>query len=163
MNNKNGTPEADIKKCRVNILDSFNNGARMGLKMSFNSMMPGLVFAFALMQILTITNLINYIEIIFRPIMMLVGLPGITAPALLFGFISTGGGLGIAANLFANGQIDTKHVAMLLAGIMCLGASMQYMGRILGLIEVNTKFYPVFVGLNIIASLLAITMVRVLI
>lgn len=163
MDNKSEKPEAATKKSSVNILDSFNNGARMGLKMSFNSMMPGLIFAFALMQILTITNLINYIEIVFRPIMMLVGLPGITAPALLFGFISTGGGLGIVANLFANGQIDTKHVAMLLAGIMCLGASMQYLGRILGLVEINSKFYPVFIGLNIFASLLAITIVRMLV
>lgn len=163
MENKKEKVKITEKKARINILDSFNEGARMGLKMSFNSMLPGLIFAFALMQMLTITNLINYIEIVFRPIMMIVGLPGITAPALLFGFISTGGGLGIVANLFANGQIDAKHVAMLLAGIMCLGASMQYIGRILGLTEVKTHLYPVFIGLNVIASLLAITIVRVLV
>lgn len=163
MNNTAEKTENSEIKRRVNILDSFNNGARMGLKMSFNSMMPGLIFAFALMQMLTITNLINYIELIFRPVMTLVGLPGVTAPALLFGFISTGGGLGIVANLFANGQIDARHVAMLLAGIMCLGASMQYIGRILGLIEVRSRFYPVFIALNIFVSLLAITIVRVMI
>lgn len=163
MDDKNQQAAAAPKKKSFNILSSFNVGARSGLNMSFNSMMPGLIFAYAIMQILTITNLIDYIEVLFRPIMMLFGLPGASAPALLFGFVSTGGGLGIVANLFVSGQLNPSQVAMLLAGIMCLGASMQYIGRILSLVEIKSKYFPIFIGLNLLASLLGMTIVRILV
>lgn len=145
---------------KFNILDSFNDGARTGLSMSFKSMLPGLIFAYAIMQVLTITNIINIIEVIFRPVMILFGLPGITAPALLFGLVSTSGGLGIVANLFSSGAIDAKQVAMLLAGIMCLGATVQYIGRVLGVIEIKSKYYPLLIIVNIVNALIAITIMR---
>lgn len=147
---------------KENFLNAFSNGAYTGLMIGIKNIIPNLIFAYAIMEFLNITHLMGYIEIIFRPVMMLFGLPGVAAPSLLIGFLTTSGGLGIVTNLVANGHLDSKQVAMLLVGIMCLGASIQYIGRVLATADIRSKFYPVMMIINVVNALIGIAIMRII-
>jgi len=142
---------------------AFNGGAYSGLMIGVKNIIPNLVFAYAVMEFLNITDLIHYVELIFRPVMSLFGLPGAAAAALLMGFLTTSGGLGIVATLVISGTITADQVAMLLVGIMCLGASIQYIGRVLSVAEVRPKLYPVMLIINVINAFIGMTIVRLII
>lgn len=147
---------------KENFLNAFSNGAYSGLMIGIKNIIPNLIFAYAIMEFLNITHLMGYVEVLFRPIMMLFGLPGVAAPSLLMGFLTTSGGLGIVTNLFANGHLDPKQVAMLLVGIMCLGASIQYIGRILATADIRSKFYPIMMVINVVNAFIGIAIMRII-
>lgn len=145
----------ETPKKRVNLLNSFVNGARKGLNMAFTSMVPNVIFAFALIQFLNITGLTDLIGSIFGPFMGLFGLPGEAATVVLAGLLSTGGGFGAAASLATAGVLNASHCAILLVGIALFGSLVQYSGRVLGTAGVPSKHFPALIVINLITAFLA--------
>lgn len=137
-----------------NFLQSFVNGAKNGLKIAFTSMLPNVLFAFAIIQILNLSGLTYFIGIFFAPVMQIFGLPGVTATVIVAALLSTGGGFGVAAALAMTGDINKKQAGILLVGIMLLGSLVQYIGRILGPIGINTRHYPILIGINLFVAFL---------
>lgn len=142
------------------ILGSFMDGAKNGWTIAINAMLPGVMFAFVLIQVLDMTGLVKPIELIFSPAMGLLGLPGMAVAALVFCLLSTSGGFGVAVGLFTNGSITHEQMAILTVGIMCGGAMMQYMGRVLGTAAVDGKHYPVMIGLVIFNMIVGMIIMR---
>lgn len=132
--------EKNIKK--GNIIDAFVGGARNGMQIGLNSMVPNIIFGFAIISILNLTGLLDLIGIIFSPIMRIFGLPGVAATALMAIFVSMGSGSGVIASLYTAGQLTTDQVAILLPVVLLSGAQVQFMGRMLGTAELKTKYYP---------------------
>lgn len=151
-----------MEKNKENVMTGFVNGAYSGFMIGVKNIIPNLIFAYAIMEFLKLTNLMDLIEIIFRPVMILLGLPGASAPALLMAFLTTSGGLGIVVSLVTAGMLTAKQVAMLLVGIMCLGASIQYIGRVLATTGIKSKYYPYMMVINVINSVIGMTIVRVI-
>lgn len=149
--------EKDKKK---NVIDSFVDGARNGFNISARSMAPNVIFAFAMIHVLNLTGLSEVIGKVFTPFMGLFKLPGIAATVLMASILSAGGGIGAAASLVSNGQIDSSHVAILLPAIMLMGAVLQYTGRCLGTANVNSKYYPHLWAIAIINAFLAMFTMR---
>lgn len=145
------------------IIDAFVEGARNGYKLSANSMVPNVLFAFVLIQILNLTGLSDLLSIVCEPVMVLFGLPGIAATVLIAGFLSIGGGVGAAASLYTSGLLTGTHIAILIPGILLMGASLQYMGRILGMAEIRNKFYPLLIGVNVANAFLGMLVMRFLV
>ena len=88
-------------KVKKTVVDAFVEGARNGFQISSNSMAPNVMFAFVLIQILNLTGLSDILGVIFQPVMAVFGLPGIAATVLIGSFLSIGGGVGVAASLYA--------------------------------------------------------------
>ena len=147
-NTKSNTP-------KTNILTSFVSGARKGFTMSMNNMMPNVLFAFALIQILNLSGLSGIIGKVFGPVMGVFGLPGMAAAVVVAGLLSTGGGIGAAASLALSGDIDGAGATVLLVGIMMFGSCIQYMGRVLGTADVESKRYGFLVVNNIVWGFIA--------
>lgn len=154
--------EKENKK-KGTIIDAFVEGARNGYKLSANSMVPNVLFAFALIQILTLTGLTDILGKIFEPVMGIFALPGIAATVLIASFLSVGGGVGAAASLYAAGMLTNENITILVPGILLMGASLQYMGRLLGTANIKNKFYPLLIGVNVVNSLLAMLVMRFLV
>ena len=152
-----------MQEQKEGIMAGFTGGAYSGFMIGVKNIIPNLVFAYAIMEFLNITNLMSIVEVVFRPVMMILGLPGVAAPSLLMGFLTTSGGLGIVANLFSNGMLTPKQVAMLLVGIMCLGASIQYIGRVLSTSGIKTKYYPYMMVINVLNAIIGIIITRIVI
>ena len=154
--------KAKVKEHKT-IVDSFVEGARNGYKISINSMVPNVLFAFVLIQILNLTGLSDILGKVCQPVMGLFGLPGIAATVLIAGFLSVGGGVGAAASLYAAGSLGSDHITILIPGILMMGASLQYMGRCLGTATVKNKYYVFLIGVNIVNSLLSMIVMRILV
>ena len=69
-----------MQEQKESIMSGFTGGAYSGFMIGVKNIIPNLVFAYAIMEFLNITNLMNSVEIIFRPVMMILGLPGVAAP-----------------------------------------------------------------------------------
>ena len=127
--------EAKTEK-KGNIIDAFVGGARNGFKIGTNSMVPNIIFGFAVISILNLTGLMEIIGKVFTPIMGIFGLPGVAATAWMAIFVSMGGAAGVIAGLFTAGQMTSAQVAIMLPALLLSGA------QVLGTAELDTKYYP---------------------
>ncbi|MGI6603580.1 MAG: YjiG family protein [bacterium] len=144
------------------LMDLFVNGARRGWTIGTTSMLPNLVMAFVIIQALNVTGLLDVIGKVFGPVMALWGLPGQAAAVLMASFMSMGGGVGVAASLYAAEQLTANDVTVLVPAIFLMGALLQYMGRCLGTAEVNSKYWPLIIGICVLNALLAMWTMRLI-
>lgn len=145
-----------------NPLDLFVQGAKQGWNIAVGSMLPNVVMAFVIIQILRITKLLDIIGTVAAPIMGLWGLPGEALVVLLAAFMSMGGAVGVAASLLAAGSLTPVHVTVLSPAVMLMGSLIQYIGRCLGTADANRKYWGWHILICIINGLLAMWMMRVL-
>ena len=150
-------------KQKGTVLDSFVAGARNGFQIASTVMAPNVLFAFALIQILNLTGLLDIIGIVFKPIMAIFGVPGVAATALMAGWLSMGGGFGVAASLVTSGQLSPADAATLLPAIVLMGAQIQYMGRILGTADIKGKYYAPMMIISVLNASIAMLVMRLII
>lgn len=140
---------------KVFITDVFVKGAINGWNLITHSTIPNVLMAFVIIKILNISGLLAIIGKVFSPIMMIFGLPGEAATVLIAGWMSIGGGVGVAAALIDQGSIGVRDIAILCPAIVLMGSQVQYMGRCLGVIGTSAKRIPVWMGISIINALIA--------
>jgi len=145
------------------ILDIFVAGARRGWDIGKNSIAPNVVMAFVLIHLFKVIGLLDLIGRIFAPIMGIFGLPGEAMAGLAAGWLSMGGGIGVSAALYADGLLNGTHLTIMIVGIYLAGAQIQYMGRLLGVAEIKSRFYPHLLGLCILNAIMGMLVMRFLI
>ena len=126
------------------VLDAFVAGAKNGFQIASTVMAPNVIFAFALIQVFNLTGLLDIIGVVFEPIMRVFGIPGVAATALMAGWLSMGGGFGVAASLVTAGQLS----------------QLQYMGRILGTANIKSKYYAPMLVISVINAMIAMLVMR---
>lgn len=146
---------SQVKEKRPGFMDSFNIGVKNGWNICINAMLPGVIFAYAVTRILEMTNLMDVIGNVCKPIMIIYGLPGILAPALILSFISVIGGISMVAALFTSGQITTQHVAVMIPVMMLIGSMIGFMGRIFGTTGLKSKYYIYLIASSTVVSIAA--------
>ena len=102
------------------VTDVFVNGAIQGWNIATHSTIPNVLMAFVIIRILDVS-----------------GLPGEAATILLGGWMSMGGGVGVAVALFDKGAISGQELAICIPAIYLMGSQVQYMGRCLGVIGIK--------------------------
>ncbi len=142
------------------LADVFVDGARKGFNIGVSSILPNVLMAFAIIQILAVTGLLKILGNLFTPVMAVFGLPGEAVMVLISAWLSMGGGIGVAASLYSAGTLTNSHVTILLPAILLMGAQIQYMGRLLGTAAVQTRFYPILFGICIANALVAMLIMR---
>jgi len=145
---------------RKSLVDVFVDGARKGWNIGVGNIVPNVLMAYAIIQVLRVTGLLDILGKVFAPVMAVFGLPGEAIMVLVSAWLSMGGGVGVAASLLAAGKLTGTHVTILLPAIILMGAQIQYMGRCLGTAGVQTRFYPVLFGISIINALIAMLIMR---
>ncbi len=142
------------------IPDIFVEGARKGWAVGTNSILPNVLMAYVLIQVLRVSGALDALGKIFNPIMALFGLPGSAAMVLMGSWMSMAGGAGVAASLYASNALDRTHVTILLPAIFLMGAQVQYMGRCLGTAGVKTRYYPALFVISIINAAISMLVMR---
>jgi spore maturation protein SpmB len=99
------------------LADVFVDGARKGWNVGVNSILPNVLMAYVLIQILRVTGLLTIMGNIFGPVMAVFGLPGQAIAVLIGAWLSMGGGVGVAASLFASKVLTATHATILLPAI----------------------------------------------
>ena len=123
-------------------VEMFVDGARDGWKIGIQSLLPNLVMAFTLIKILQDTGALKYLGHVFAPVTAIFGLPGEAMMVLITSLLSMGGGTGVAMSLYTERILTPQELTIVLPGIFLLGGQIQNLGRILGVIGIHPRFYP---------------------
>ena len=91
------------------------------------------------------------------------GLPGEAATVLLGGWMSMGGGVGVAVALFDHGTITGHDIAVLAPSIYLMGSQVQYMGRCLGVIGIKGSRIPLIMAMPIITAIVSLWVMNILV
>lgn len=148
-----------IKK-NGNPFDVFIIGARKGFTLATQNLMPNVLMAYTIAEVLKILGVMAFMGKIFGPVMGLFGVPGEAITVLLTCWLSASAGVGVMVNLLSSGVLNGVHATILLAACFLMGSQLQYMGRLLGVVEVPKKYWPLLMAVSIINALLSMFIMR---
>lgn len=144
------------------ITDVFVEGARKGWSIATGSTLPNVVMAFIIIKALEITGALERAGDDLLPADGPVWPAGEAAAVLIGGWMSMGGGIGVAIGLFDKGIITGEHLAILAPAIYLMGSQVQYLGRILGVIGTRAKRIPLMIAISVINAFLAMLLMRII-
>jgi len=144
----------------ANPFDIFVIGARKGFQIAVNNLMPNVLMAYVVAEILNIIGAMEFIGRLFGPLMGLFGLPGEAVTVLLTSWLSSSAGTGIAVSLFNKGILNGTHVTILIPAIFLIGSQLQYMGRLLGVADVPKKYWPLLMLASILNACISMIVMR---
>ena len=143
-----------------NPFDIFIIGARKGFNIAVNNLVPNILMAYAVSEVLRILGVMKMVGEIFGPMMFIFGLPGEAVTVLLTAWLSSSAAVGLAASMFANGILEPRHVTILMPAFFLMGAQLQYMGRLLGVADVPKRYWPLLMSASILNAMLAMLLMH---
>lgn len=148
---------------KMMITDVFVNGAFQGWNIATHSTIPNVLMAFVIIKMLNISGALDFIGTCLGPVMAIFGLPGEAAMILLGGWMSMGGGVGVAVALFDKGAVDGTQLAIVIPAIYLMGSQVQYMGRCLGVIGIQVSDMFKIMAVPPIVALLSLWVMRLVV
>ena len=143
------------------VTDVFVKGAIQGWNIATHSTIPNVLMAFVIIRALNVSGALPLIGDIFSPLMALFGLPGEAAAVLVAGWMSMGGGVGVACALFDQGAITLQDCAVMAPAIYLMGSQLQYMGRCLGVIGTRGSMIPILLGISVLNAFIAMFIMNI--
>ncbi|MDU4961600.1 MAG: YjiG family protein [Sporomusaceae bacterium] len=143
-----------------NPFDIFVIGARKGFQVAINNLMPNVLMAYVIAEILNLVGAMAFIGKLFAPLMGIFGLPGEAVTVLLTAWLSSSAGTGIAVSLLSKGAINGTHATILIPAIFLMGSQLQYMGRLLGVADVPKKYWPLLMAVSIFNACISMLVMR---
>ena len=140
--------------------DIFIIGARKGFNIAVNNLVPNILMAYAVSEVLRILGVMKMVGEIFGPMMFIFGLPGEAVTVLLTAWLSSSASVGLAASMFANGILEPRHITILMPAFFLMGAQLQYMGRLLGVADVPKRYWPLLMSASILNAMLAMLLMH---
>ena len=150
----------NAKPAASNPFDIFVIGARKGFQIAINNLMPNVLMAYVIAEILNIMGAMQFIGKIFAPMMGIFGLPGEAVTVLLTTWLSSSAGTGVAVSLISKGVLNGTHASILIPALFLMGAQLQYMGRLLGVADVPKKYWPLLMVASILNACIAMIIMR---
>ena len=150
----------NTKNVNNNPFDIFVIGARKGFTVATQNLLPNVLMAYTISEILNLLGVMKMIGSIFGPAMALFGLPGEAITVLMTAWLSSSAGTGIAVSLLAKGTINATHATILIPAIFLMGAQLQYMGRLLGVADVPKKYWPLLMLTSVLNACIAMFVMR---
>ncbi len=149
-------------KVSGNPFDIFVVGARKGFNIAINNLMPNVLMAYVIAEMLNLLGVMQIIGKLCAPLMGLFGLPGEAITVLLTAWLSSSAGTGVAVSLLTKGTLDITAITILAPAIFLMGSQLQYMGRLLGVADVPKKYWPLLMGVSILNAVIAMLVMRVI-
>ena len=153
----------NTNKTNNNPFDIFVIGARKGFTVATQNLLPNVLMAYTLSEILNLLGVMKIIGAIFGPAMGLFGLPGEAVTVLLTAWLSSSAGTGIAVSLLSNGTINGTHATILIPAIFLLGSQIHFLGRLLGVADVPKKYWPLLMLTSILNACIAMVIMNILV
>lgn len=143
-----------------NPFDIFVTGARKGFHIAIHNLLPNVLMAYVIAEILNLLEVMGVVGQIFAPVMGLFGLPGEAITVLLTAWLSSSAGTGVAVSLLSKGVLTGSDITILAPAIFLMGSQLQYMGRLLGVSDVPKKYWPLLMLTSIINAAIAMFVMR---
>ncbi len=143
-----------------NPFDIFIVGARKGFHIAIHNLMPNVVMAYVLAEVLNLLGIMQFLGHAFAPLMGIFGLPGEAITVLLTAWLSSSASVGVAVSLMAKGLLSGTDITILAPAIFLMGSQLQYMGRLLGVADVPKKYWPLLMLVSVINAAIAMVVMR---
>ena len=137
------------------LTDVFVEGARKGWDIAVHNTIPNVLMAFVIIHILKFSGALDIIGKYLGFVMLPLGLPGESIAVIMAAFLSWGGSAGVLVALVQGGTLTAPDIAVLIPGMALVGSTVQYMGRVLGVLGIPGKHYLVLFGICILNAYLA--------
>ena len=137
------------------LTDVFVEGARKGWDIAIHNTIPNVIMAFVVIYILKVSGALDIIGKYLGFVMLPLGLPGESIAVIMAAFLSWGGSAGVLVALVQGGTLTAPDIAVLIPGMALVGSTVQYMGRVLGVLGIPGKHYLVLFGICILNAYLA--------
>nr|WP_241391453.1 YjiG family protein [Serratia proteamaculans]ULG18691.1 membrane protein [Serratia proteamaculans] len=151
---------SNLVKVSNNPFDIFVIGARKGFNIAINNLLPNVLMAYVIAEMLNLLGVMGLIGKLFTPLMGLLGLPGEAVTVLLTAWLSSSAGTGVAISLLTKGTLDFTHITILAPAIFLMGSQLQYMGRLLGVADVPKKYWPLLMLASILNAIISMIIMR---
>lgn len=147
----------------MNALEVFISGLRKGAAIGVRFMLPALIAAFVVIEMLQVSGVLRLLAEHVSGVMAVFGLPGEALAVLIAAWASAAGAIGMIAGLASRGLLTPEHVAILLPGILLMGSQLQFFGRILAVAGVSSERMPVMMAIGLMNAVGAMLVMRFLI
>lgn len=147
----------------MNALEVFISGLRKGAAIGVRFMLPALIAAFVVIEMLQVSGVLRLLAEHVSGVMAVFGLPGEALAVLIAAWASAAGAIGMVAGLVSRGLLTPEHVAILLPGILLMGSQLQFFGRILAVAGVSSERVPVMMAIGLMNAVGAMLIMRFLI
>lgn len=147
----------------MNALEVFISGLRKGAAIGVRFMLPALIAAFVVIEMLQVSGVLRLLAEHVSGVMAVFGLPGEALAVLIAAWASAAGAIGMVTGLASRGLLTPEHVAILLPGILLMGSQLQFFGRILAVAGVSTERIPVMMAIGLMNAVGAMLIMRFLI
>ncbi len=147
----------------MNALEVFISGLRKGAAIGVRFMLPALIAAFVVIEMLQVSGVLRLLAEHVSGVMAVFGLPGEALAVLIAAWASAAGAIGMVAGLASRGLLTPEHVAILLPGILLMGSQLQFFGRILAVAGVSSERVPVMMAIGLMNAVGAMLIMRFLI
>lgn len=146
----------------MNAVNCFISGMQKGLSIAVKYMLPAIIAAFVLIEVLKTSGLLNWIGSTFTPLMGILGLPGEALAVLITAWASAAGAIGLIAAMGSAEILTPNHIAILLPGVLLMGSQLQFVGRILATSGLKNQYIPLMMVIGFVNSLLAMLFMQVI-
>ena len=143
-----------------NIAEVFMDGAKRGFYIGAEKVAPAMVMAFAIIQFLQITGLMDILGKVLGPVMGIFGLPGQAIVALIAAFFAKTAGAAAAAMLYSNGVIDAAQATILFPATITMGTLIGHFVRIVIVANAKSKWHPLLMGICLVDAAITMFIVR---
>lgn len=147
----------------MNALEVFISGLRKGAAIGVRFMLPALIAAFVVIEMLQVSGVLRLLAEHVSGVMAVFGLPGEALAVLIAAWASAAGAIGMVAGLASRGLLTPEHVAILLPGILLMGSQLQFFGRILAVADVSSERVPVMMAIGLMNAVGAMLIMRFLV
>lgn len=147
----------------MNALEVFISGLRKGAAIGVRFMLPALIAAFVVIEMLQVSGVLRLLAEHVSGVMAVFGLPGEALAVLIAAWASAAGAIGMVAGLASRGLLTPEHVAILLPGILLMGSQLQFFGRILAVAGVSSERVPIMMAIGLMNAVGAMLIMRFLI
>lgn len=145
------------------LTDVFVEGARKGWDIAIHNTIPNVLMAFVVIYILNVSGALKILGNYLGFIMMPLGLPGESIAVFMAAFLSWGGSAGVLVALVQAGTLTASDIAVLLPGMALVGSTVQYMGRVLGVLGIPGRHYAILFGICILNAYLAMLVMSMIV
>ena len=145
------------------LTDVFVEGARKGWDIAVHNTIPNVLMAFVIIHILKVSGALDIIGKYLGFVMLPLGLPGESIAVIMAAFLSWGGSAGVLVALVQGGTLTAPDIAVLIPGMALVGSTVQYMGRVLGVLGIPGKHYLVLFGICILNAYLAMFVTSIIV
>ncbi len=149
-------------KKKKGAIEVFMGGARKGLYIGFDQILPAMILGYVIVEFLKLTGIIDILGVIFGPVMGIFGLPGESVVVLLSAFFAKAAGAATAANLFSEGIINAAQATILLMPSMLMGTLVGHYARIVLVSDANPKYRGLLLAVPIIDSVVGMLLMRLI-